>query len=279
MKRIFAVFMFFVLLAGCVTTETKNTGSAEKKHPHKFTKHYEKSLFVISQNGQYSVEMVIKEDSLKVGKNKISIIVHDKKDNDVPGARLFIQPWMPEMGHGIDIEPVIEEKGGGLYEISNLVLTMPGHWEIRVQISKDGITDTAVFDFPQIGKPMMGHHHMKRPEKIDTSTEKRSEKGFYMVSYVPEINPIRINTLHYWTVQIFDQKGRPVSGARIKVEGDMPEHGHGMPTEPQVVQELPDGKYIIDGMKFQMPGWWVVKLHIDGPDGKDTVVFQLDLKR
>ena len=278
MKKVLLFVMFLILVAGCVTTEEYREEMGRTEHAHKFTKHYEKSLFLISKQGLYSVEMVVKDERLKVGKNRVSIIVHDRNDRDVPGASLLIQPWMPEMGHGIDIEPAIEEKGGGLYEISNLVLTMPGHWEIRVQISKDGVTDIAVFDFPQVGKPMMMHHQMRRPEKIDTTTVRQSEKGIYKVSYVPEIVPIRVNTLHAWTVEIRTRDGLPVTGAQIQVEGDMPEHGHGMPTEPQVVQELPGGKYIVDGMKFQMPGWWVIKMHINSPEGKDTVVFQLDIK-
>jgi hypothetical protein len=242
-----------------------------------FTKHFEKSLFEITRKGYYSVEMIIKGEVLKQGKNEIDLVIHDNKDSDVTGAEISLQPWMLDMGHGIDIEPQIEEKGGGLYHVSNLVITMGGHWQLRVMVSKNGVTDTAVFDFPEVSGMMM-HGHVKRPQKIDTSRTQISEKGLYRVSYKPDIEPIRINTLHAWEVTIKDRKGRPVTGARITITGDMPEHGHGLPTEPQMVEELPGGRYIIDGMKFQMPGWWVVKLHIHSPEGMDTVTFQLDLK-
>jgi hypothetical protein len=64
-----------------------------------------------------------------------------------------------------------------------------------------------------------------------------------------------------------------VAQARIQVDGGMPQHGHGLPTKPQVTRELPDGGYLIEGMKFSMTGWWEIKLAIDGPAGADRVTF------
>lgn len=57
----------------------------------------------------------------------------------------------------------------------------------------------------------------------------------------------------------------------------MPQHGHGLPTAPAVIEALGDGRFLIEGMKFNMPGWWVLDLVIDGPDGHDTVTFNLVL--
>ena len=48
----------------------------------------------------------------------------------------------------------------------------------------------------------------------------------------------------------------------------MPQHGHGLPTRPQVTRELADGTYLIEGMKFSMTGWWEIKLAIDSPAGR-----------
>jgi hypothetical protein len=38
-------------------------------------------------------------------------------------------------------------------------------------------------------------------------------------------------------------------------------------------QDLPDGSYLIEGLKFSMTGWWEIKLAIDGPGGADKVTF------
>ena len=53
----------------------------------------------------------------------------------------------------------------------------------------------------------------------------------------------------------------------------MAQHGHGLPTRPQVTQELSDGTYLIEGMKFSMTGWWEIKLAIESPEGSDKVIF------
>ena len=41
---------------------------------------------------------------------------------------------------------------------------------------------------------------------------------------------------------------------RLKVDGDMPQHGHGLPTRPRVTRNLGNGDYQIEGVKFQMGG-------------------------
>jgi hypothetical protein len=50
-----------------------------------------------------------------------------------------------------------------------------------------------------------------------------------------------------------------------------------LPTKPVVSQHLGDGKHVIEGMKFNMGGWWVVKLEINGEKGTDIVTFNLKL--
>jgi hypothetical protein len=57
----------------------------------------------------------------------------------------------------------------------------------------------------------------------------------------------------------------------------MPQHGHGLPTRPRVTRNLGDGAYEIEGVRFNMGGWWEFKLAIAGPRGTDTVTFNLDL--
>ena len=64
---------------------------------------------------------------------------------------------------------------------------------------------------------------------------------------------------------------------RISVDGGMPEHGHGLPTQPRVKRALGHGVYEIEGVRFNMGGWWEFKLAIAGSRGADTVTFNLDL--
>lgn len=62
--------------------------------------------------------------------------------------------------------------------------------------------------------------------------------------------------------------GQPVPGATFKLDATMPEHKHGMTTQPRV-SELGEGRYEVEGMKFHMPGRWELRADIDAPAGKD----------
>ena len=53
----------------------------------------------------------------------------------VDGLVLSVVPWMPDMGHGASIEPMVSAVGGGRYVISNVELFMPGRWELRTSIT------------------------------------------------------------------------------------------------------------------------------------------------
>ena len=59
----------------------------------------------------------------------------------------------------------------------------------------------------------------------------------------------------------------------------MPQHGHGLPTEPAVTAELGDGRYRIEGVKFNMGGWWELQLRDRRPRGQDNVTFNLGSER
>lgn len=114
---------------------------------------------------------------------------------------------------------------------------------------------------------------MSPPKELDLALTRPTVDNKYVVTLQPPATPAAINQLHAWQVKLASPKGVPVPNARIKVDGGMPQHGHGLPTRPQVARELPGGGYLIEGMKFSMTGWWEVKLAIDGPAGADRVTF------
>lgn len=115
------------------------------------------------------------------------------------------------------------------------------------------------------------------PPDLDLATTRSSNSGLYQVRYTPEPASIPINQIHSWTIHIETADGQPVEGATISVDGDMPQHLHGLPTAPQVTQDLGGGAYLVEGLKFHMPGWWVVDYTINAADQSDTVRFNLQL--
>ncbi|MFB9993795.1 FixH family protein [Deinococcus oregonensis] len=116
------------------------------------------------------------------------------------------------------------------------------------------------------------------PANLDYSTSRTSNAGVFNATYTPGITPIPIHKLHHWTLHLETPDGQPIEGARIQVDGDMPQHGHGLPTQPQVTQEFGNGDYLVEGLKFQMGGWWVMDYQVTVKNRVDTVRFNLLLR-
>ena len=125
---------------------------------------------------------------------------------------------------------------------------------------------------------MIGHMSAA-PTDLDLSTTTISETGQFRLSYAGETTPIPINQLHTWTLHLETADGRPIDNAEIIVDGDMPQHGHGLPSQPQVTQSLGNGDYLVEGVKFQMGGWWVMDFTIAADGQTDTAHFNLLLER
>jgi hypothetical protein len=115
------------------------------------------------------------------------------------------------------------------------------------------------------------------PSDLDLSLSKRTDKGLYVATLAADQSPIPVGTLHSWTVTISTPDGQPAQIASITIDGGMPQHGHGLPTKPEVTTDLGKGAHLIEGMKFNMPGWWTLTVSIEGPSGDDTATFNLVL--
>lgn len=116
------------------------------------------------------------------------------------------------------------------------------------------------------------------PAGLDYSTTRLSEQGLFQSRYTPDTTPIPINQLHTWTLHVETADGQPINDARILVDGDMPQHGHGLPTQPLVTESLGNGDYLVEGMKFQMGGWWVMDFTIEANGQRDVVHFNMLLE-
>lgn len=115
------------------------------------------------------------------------------------------------------------------------------------------------------------------PAGLNLALDRPTEAGIYAVALSPVTAPVKVGVMHAWTVQLTDAKGHPVKGATFVIGGGMPQHGHGLPTAPAVTKTLGDGQYLIEGMKFNMSGWWEIDLAIDGPKGADRITFNIVL--
>lgn len=108
------------------------------------------------------------------------------------------------------------------------------------------------------------------------SLEAKSNNGLYHLAIEPASAPA-INVMEGWTLTLHDSAGAAVEGAAITITGGMPAHGHGLPTEPAVTADLGEGRYLVEGMKFNMMGHWVIDFQIEAEPGSDTARLELDL--
>ena len=78
-----------------------------------------------------------------------------------------------------------------------------------------------------------------------------------------------------WTVAVRTASGVPVEGAALRLEGWMPDDAGGVLTHPRVTGSLGQGRYRVEGLRFDRHGWWNVKLAIASSSGTDSLAFNV----
>lgn len=115
------------------------------------------------------------------------------------------------------------------------------------------------------------------PVDLDYGRTRTSEGRTYVATIKPQGDSIPQGKLQRWALHLATAAGTPVDSASISVDGGMPQHGHGLPTKPRVTRALGNGDHLVEGLKFNMGGWWVVKFHVTSAAGRDSVVFNVRL--
>jgi hypothetical protein len=69
-------------------------------------------------------------------------------------------------------------------------------------------------------------------------------------------------SMHEWVVSVRDPAGAPLTGCLVSFDASMPEHGHGLPTAPRVTGESKPGDYVVEGVRFSMPGHWELTVSV-----------------
>lgn len=115
----------------------------------------------------------------------------------------------------------------------------------------------------------------RMPSNLDVLLTHATDGNKFLVVMQPPSQLPAINQMHSWQIKVTSPTGTPVTHAQFAVDGGMPQHGHGLPTQPRVTRELTEGTYLLEGMKFSMNGWWEIKLAIQSPEGNDSVTFNV----
>jgi hypothetical protein len=124
---------------------------------------------------------------------------------------------------------------------------------------------------------MMHGRTVARPAETEFGTGPRASAARRFTATLQPAQPLRPRRMQTVRVAITDAAGTPVDHADIQVDGGMPQHGHGLPTRPRVTRALGNGLYEIEGVRFNMGGWWELKLAISAAAAADVVTFNLAL--
>jgi hypothetical protein len=116
------------------------------------------------------------------------------------------------------------------------------------------------------------------PSEPEFGMAARPSAGGSFVATMDVTPPLRIGHFLAARLHIIDRAGRPVEGATVQIDGGMPQHGHGLPTRPRISHEPGGGgTYVIDGLKFNMGGWWQLRIAIVAGAATDSVIFNVRL--
>jgi hypothetical protein len=124
---------------------------------------------------------------------------------------------------------------------------------------------------------MMHGRNVVRPSATEFGTGPRASASRQFTATIQSDQPLRPRRMQTIRVAIVDADDRPVDDAAIQIDGGMPQHGHGLPTRPRVTRALGNGLYEIEGVRFNMGGWWEFTLAINAASGSDLVTFNLAL--
>lgn len=111
----------------------------------------------------------------------------------------------------------------------------------------------------------------------DNAVTQVSENGEYRFTLFTTDATFPFQKIHNWIIHIENKDGTPVENAKVFVFGGMPVHQHSFPTKPKVKKYLGDGDYLVEGIKFNMPGEWEMRFNIKNDNKRSRAVFKINL--
>ena len=101
--------------------------------------------------------------------------------------------------------------------------------------------------------------------------------GGNQLAIYSELSPLAINRIHGWRLRLTTADDTPIANANISVTGGMPDHDHGLPTRPESTGEVAPGVYSLEGVRFHMPGRWLLTFSIVVDGEADSAIVEFTL--
>jgi hypothetical protein len=102
-----------------------------------------------SNDGTYYVAYLPDPDPIPLNQMfSLHVWVYAAADRSevLPNVRLLADAAMPEHDHGMNTTPRVRANPDGSFTVEGMLFHMPGHWELYLDVARDGITERAQFD-------------------------------------------------------------------------------------------------------------------------------------
>ncbi|MGE3644253.1 MAG: hypothetical protein AB7F96_10400 [Beijerinckiaceae bacterium] len=94
----------------------------------------------------------------------------------------------------------------------------------------------------------------------------------------PPGKTLQLRALESMTIAVRKPSGAPVRNASISVAVRTREVDRRMQTAPRVGRDLGGGRYVIEGLRFDMAGLWLLEFEIAAGTERDKALLQVDVK-
>ena len=78
----------------------------------------------------------------------LTVTVSDSADHSkgLGDSTIAVEALMPTHHHGMNLHPRVTAIGDGRFAVDGMLFHMPGPWQILIDVTRDGVTERAVFD-------------------------------------------------------------------------------------------------------------------------------------
>ncbi|MDP2279397.1 MAG: hypothetical protein Q8K51_14365, partial [Nitrospirota bacterium] len=86
-------WLFFLVIVLFIAGSAFAHGKKAKPLPH-----FAEGITKVSDNGLFSIEIVLEPAKPRIGKNKVRVYLHDAEGNDLEGAKVELEVWNKDRG-------------------------------------------------------------------------------------------------------------------------------------------------------------------------------------
>ena len=109
----------------------------------------------------------------------------------------------------------------------------------------------------------------------DWSMQKASPSGTVVIDFSCTRSPF-VGDFQKCYIQL-KQNEEGKFADEIAIDGGMKAHGHGLPTVPTLSPGATAGYYEIEGLKYSMPGAWIVSFKVNIGGVTDQIIFDFTI--